>query len=51
MSHPSWPEWVRDEGEKEMYGKAVGYDAPSSILMSKWSTKGFVAAKDSTGKF
>ncbi len=36
--------WVVDEDTEELYGAAVGFNAPQKILQSLAMTKGFVHA-------
>ena len=44
------PAWVVSEDDQKIFGKAVGYDAPSSVLESKAATIEFITVKDSSGK-
>ena len=44
------PTWVISEEDQKIFGKAVGHDAPSSVLQFKTATIAFITVKDSAGK-
>jgi len=47
-----FPDWVKEESDYELYGKAAGFGAPAdTVLLSKTSTTAFIKAKESAGKF
>ena len=45
------PAWVINEEDQKIFGKAVGHNAPSSVLQFKAATKEFISVKDSAGKY
>lgn len=45
MSENSYPDWVKSDEEKELYGAAIGLDAPFHVLNDKFVCKGFVNIK------
>ena len=44
------PEWANTEALEEIWGEAVAYEAPTSLILSKAACTGFVKAKKTSSE-